>query len=121
MMTRPVEKPKNTLQICQAIWIVITNRAIYMIDKGKKDVKPSLSRDAQIEKHRLAVLPNLLDDKIITDTITGKPLMNLYQITREIKETLLWLLAERAKTEPFFQKLYIKFLKKEILGKKQTL
>lgn len=119
VMARPMEKPKTLIQSCQAAWVVITNRAIYIVDGGKKDASPSASRDLLIEKNRLAVLPNFLDDKTITDPTTGKPLMNLYMINHEIKETLLWLLAERAKTEAVFCKLFVKFLKKEVIAKEK--
>jgi len=115
--THSMEKPKTISEVCQAVWTVITNRAIYIVDKGRTDAKPSPSRDIMIEKHRLAVLPYLLDDKTITDTATGKPLMNLYMINTEVKETLLWLLAERAKSEKIFRILYIKFLYKEVIKK----
>ncbi|NUM34292.1 MAG: hypothetical protein HUU50_07100 [Candidatus Brocadiae bacterium] len=117
VMTQSMEKPKTVSEICQAVWTVITNRAIYIVDKGRTDAKPSPSRDLMVEKHRLAVLPYFLDDKTITDTVTGKPLMNLYMITPEVKETLLWLLADRAKNEKVFRILYIKFLYKEVLKK----
>jgi hypothetical protein len=38
-------------------------------------------------------------------------------INQEVKETMLWLLAERAKREKNFRKLYITFLKKEVVKK----
>lgn len=119
VMTRPNERPKTTVETCQALWTVITNRAIYIVDKGKKEVTPSLAHDLEIEKQQLTVLPSLLDDKIITDPITGKPLMNLYMITPEVKETLLWLLAQRAKTDQRFGKLLVRFFKKEVIGKEK--
>lgn len=117
VMTRPMEKPKTTVQVCQALWVSLTNRAIYIVDKGKKNVPPDTVRDQMIEKHRLAVLPHLLDDQVVTDQLTGKPLMNLYKITPEVKETILWLLAERAKAEKKFCKLYVEFLEQEVIAK----
>jgi hypothetical protein len=119
LMARPNDKPKTTVETCQAVWTVITNRAIYIVDKGKREVTPSLSHDLEIEKQQLMVLPFLLDDKIITDPITGKPLMNLYMVTPEVKETLLWLLAQRAKSDSRFGKLLVRFFKKEIVGKEK--
>ena len=121
VITHSMERPKSISEICQAVWTVITNRAIYIVDKGQTNVKPSASRDLLIERHRLLVLPNLLDDKTITDPLTGKPLMNLYMINSEVKETMLWLLAERAKTERIFHKLYLKFLVKEVIKKAKSL
>lgn len=116
VITPPMDKPKTTTEICQAIWTVITNRAITIVDKGK-NIKPSVGHDTAIEKHRLAALPKFLDDKTVTDPLTSKPIMNLYMINSEVKSTMIWLLAERAKRESTFRKLYIKFLKKEVLGK----
>lgn len=113
---KPIEKPKTVMQTCQAIWVTVTNRAIYIVD-NKGDKKPGLKRDAMIEKHRLAVLPAILDDKTVTDVTTGKPIMNLYFINKEVKENLLWLLAERSKVNQIFRRLYIKFLKKELIKK----
>ena len=118
VITKPLERPRNTIETCQAAWTVITNRALSIVDKGK-DVKPSLARDVEIEKYRLAVLPYLLDDKIITDPLSGKPLMNIYMITPEVKETILWLLAQRARSDAKFGKLFTKFLKKEIVAKEK--
>ena len=119
VITSPIERPKNATEVCQAVWTIITNRAIGIVDSGKKDIKPSKSRDLMVEKHRLAVLPNLLDDKTITDPTTGKPVMNLYMINIEVKETMLWLLAERAKREQEFRRLFVRFLQKEILKKEK--
>lgn len=120
VITKPIERPRTTLETCQAIWVIITNRAIYIVDKGKSDVAPSAARDVLLEKHRLATIPALLDDRTVTDPQSGKPLMNIYMISQEVKETLLWLLAQRAKTEKGFAKLYAKFLKKEVLEKEKT-
>ena len=119
VITTPIEKPKNATEICQAVWTIITNRAIGIVDSGRKDVKPNKARDLMIERHRLAVLPNFLDDKTITDPLTGKPVMNLYMINGEVKETMLWLLAERAKREQDFRKLFARFLQKEIVKKEK--
>ncbi len=116
VITQSLERPKTITQVCQAIWIVLTNRAITIVDGDKKNVPPSRDRDLMIEKHRIAALPNLLDDKTITDPLTGKPLMNLYPINIEVKETLLWMLSERAKKERMFCELYVKFLQ-EIIKK----
>ncbi|BBM85606.1 hypothetical protein [Candidatus Uabimicrobium amorphum] len=113
---KPIEKPKTIMQTCQAIWVTVTNRAIYIVD-NKGDKKPGPKRDLMIEKHRLAVLPAILDDKTVTDVITGKPIMNLYFVNKEVKENLLWLLAERSKVNANFRKLYIRFLRKEVIKK----
>lgn len=113
---KPIDKPKTIMQTCQAIWVTVTNRAIYIVD-NKGDKKPGTKRDLMIEKHRLAVLPAILDDKTVTDVITGKPIMNLYFVNKEVKENLLWLLAERSKVNTNFRKLYIKFLRKEVIKK----
>ena len=113
---KPIDKPKTVMQTCQAIWVTVTNRAIYLAD-SKGDNKLGSKRDSVIEKHRLAVLPAILDDKTVADVSTGKPIMNLYFINREVKENLLWLLCERAKVNENFRKLYIKFLRKEIIKK----
>ncbi|WP_372368550.1 hypothetical protein [Candidatus Uabimicrobium sp. HlEnr_7] len=113
---KPIDKPKTIMQTCQAIWVTVTNRAIYIVD-NKGDKKPGMKRDLMIEKHRLAVLPAILDDKTVTDVITGKPIMNLYFVNKEVKENLLWLLAERSKVNTNFRKLYIKFLRKEVIKK----
>ena len=113
---KPIDKPKTIMQTCQAIWVTVTNRAIYIVD-NKGDKKPGPKRDLMIEKHRLAVLPAILDDKTVTDVITGKPIMNLYFVNKEVKENLLWLLAERSKVNTNFRKLYIKFLRKEVIKK----
>lgn len=113
---KPIDKPKTVMQTCQAIWVTVTNRAIYIVD-NKGDKKPGPRRDLMIEKHRLAVLPAILDDKTVTDVITGKPIMNLYFVNKEVKENLLWLLAERSKVNTNFRKLYIKFLRREITKK----
>ncbi len=117
VISQCLDKPKTVTQVCQAVWTVITNRAITIVDKGKANVQPNQERDVLIESHRLAVLPNLLDDKTITDPLSGKPLMNLFMINSEVKETLLWLLAERAKKETLFRKLFIRFLTNEIVKK----
>ena len=113
---KPIDKPKTIMQTCQAIWVTVTIRAIYIVD-NKGDKKPGPKRDLMIEKHRLAVLPAILDDKTVTDVITGKPIMNLYFVNKEVKENLLWLLAERSKVNTNFRKLYIKFLRKEVIKK----
>ena len=117
VVTIPIERPKTVTETCQAIWTVITNRAINMVDGGKDNVRPNPKRDLLIERHRLSVLPKLLDDKIITDPHSNKPIMNIYQINKDVKELMLWLLADYAKREKKFRKLFIKFLRKEIIKK----
>ena len=117
VITETLKKQKTVFETCQCVWTVITNRAISIVDGGFKNVQPSLKRDALIEKHRLATLPLLLDDLTITDPLSGKPLMNIFMISKDVKVKLLYLLGERAKKELPFRKLYVRFLKKEILDK----
>lgn len=120
VITEPLERPKTLFEICQCIWTVLTNRAITLLDGSHKNVSPSLERDNAIEKHRLSALSLVLADMTVTDPLTSKPLMNIYMISKEVKEKLLRLLAERAKKEANFRKLYVQFLKVEILDKIQT-
>lgn len=119
-ITPSLEKPKTPAQVCQAVWIVLTNRAISIIDGGQQNVPPSLERDLRMENQRILALTNFLGDQTITDPLSGKPLMNLYFITQEVKETMLCLLAERAKKDATFRKLYVQFLSKEIIKKAKT-
>lgn len=120
VITQSLERPKTAAQTCQAVWIVLTNRAITIVDGNQINVQPSLERDTKMEKQRLSALPNFLDDQTVTDPLSGKPIMNLYFITQEVKETMLWLLCDRAKKDALFRKLYVQFLSQEIVKKAKT-
>ncbi len=121
VITQPIEKPKNTVQICQCLWVAITNRAIHLMDKGKGFIEATPRQEMTMEKHRLAAIKAILDDKTVTDIVSGKPLMNLYRVNKEVKETFLWLLSERAKQNKKFRDLLILFLTKEVLKKTHLL